>query len=255
MADMQKMLDGTLAPVGPHRDDLIECSDGSTVRYEDIEFTDCRGGVHSCEDDMNDANDEIVGDLLDAEDSWIGEYVASDDYGDEYAYLVMESSHGWRDRIEEWVEDKHPKFDGSMLSTIVDDLSDKIDSYDIEGHYQNNEYANYFGNGCCLNSYQVGEYEDQIIVDDREEFKALHESGDLEGCLDRYNGDLCINENSRYDAESGRRVKCGYVSKGEYPMFYGYSAGWGCWHYAVSDERMEKLLSEVIASYCRRTDK
>jgi len=254
MSEMQRTLDGALVPVGPHRDDLVECSDGSFVRYEDVEFVDCRGGVHSNEDDMNDANDDIVRDVLDSRDEWIGEYVASDDYGDNYAYLVLEDSVRWKDRIAEYVDEECPDLSGDVRRIIVDNLWGAIDGYDLEAHYQSNEYACYYGEGVCVDSFEVGEYEDQIEVNEVPELRALYDSGDLEGCLGRYNGDLCINENDRYDAELGRRVKTGFVEKSDHPTFYGYSGGWGRWHYAIPADRMKELLAETIADYCRLKD-
>ena len=208
----------------------------------------------------NDANDDIVKELLDAEDEWIGEYVASDDYGNGYAYLVSERSYYWSDRIGEWLDDNctdgggwkaRPRYTGELRKALVEGIADRMDECDYEAHYQSNEYANWGGDGCCLDSLEVGEYETQIDIAGRPEFEALAASGDLEGCLDRYNGDLYISCNDRYDAESGRRVRTGYVSHG---CFWGYSTGWGRWHYVVSDERMNALLCESIVDYCERAD-
>jgi hypothetical protein len=259
MSEKQITLDGELVPVVAHRDDVVECSDGTECRREEV-LVDCRGKYHRDEDAVRDANDEIVKELLDAEDVWIGEYVASDDYGAGYAYLVSECSHGWGDRVGEWLDDNYtdgegwsrrPICNGNVREAIIAHIVENIDWSDYEPHYQSDEYSRWYGDGCCLDSFEVGEYEDQIEVSSRVEFKALAESGELEGCLDRYNGDLYIKCDDHYDRELGRRVRDGYISFGN---FYGYSTGWGRWHYVVSVDRMKELVCAAIVEYCQNAD-
>lgn len=240
--EKQYTLDGRLVPVGPHRDDIIETEDGEFIRYGDIEYTDCRGRVYHDEELRDDANDDIVRELLDSRDEWIGDYVASDDYGESYAYVVFEdSAYRWRDRIDEWLEDNHSNYSVELSRELINGIIENLNGFDLEAHYDPNEYACWHGSGCAVDSLEVGEYEDQIGVSDYPEFEALHEDGLLEDCLERYNGNLCINT-------YGRDLS------GAYPCFYGYSGGWGRWHYVFSDEAMENALCEAIIAYCRRLD-
>ena len=254
MADMQRTLDGRLVPVGPHRDDLVECSDGTMIRRGDIEFVDCRGVVHSNEDDKQDANDDIVRELLDAHDEWIGDYVSSTDYGDNYIHLVMESCHSWRNPIGEWLDIECPNLSSVARDIILDALREAINEFDIEGEYDRSEYSRYHGSGICLDSIEVGEYESQIDIESCPEFIVLHKNGELEDCLANYNGDLYISRNGHYDRDAKQWVKTSYVSGGDYPHFYGYSNGWGQWHFVISEERINELLSEVCIDYSERHD-
>jgi hypothetical protein len=240
--EKQRTLDGRLVPVAPHRDDIIETEDGEFIRYGDIEYTDCRGRVFSNEEDRDDSDDDIVREILDAQDEWIGDYVSSDDYGDGYAYVVCEDTYRWKDPVREWICDNYSDggryssrsiFDGELEDALVDGLIENLDDYNLEACYNSNEYACYSGSGCAVDSFEVGEYEDQIDVNGRDEFEVLYEEGRLRDCLNRYNGDLCV----RCDNHDLREP---------YPCFYGYSNGWGRWHYVFSDESMEQALVAAI---------
>lgn len=240
--EKQRTFDGRLVPVAPHRDDIIETEDGALIRYGDIEFVDCRGRAFSNEELRDDSNDSIVSELLDSRDEWIGDYVASDDYGDSYAYVVCEDgAYRWRDRIDEWLEDNHSNYSVELSRELINGIIENLDDSDLEAHYDPNEYACWHGSGCDVDSLEVGEYEDQISISDYPEFEALHKDGLLLDCLNRYNGNLCINV-------------YGIDLSSDYPCFYGYSNGWGRWHYVFSDESMERALNAAICDYCRRTD-
>ena len=259
--EKQRLLDGGLVAVGPHRSDFVECSDGSVIMRSDAEYVDCRGVVHRDEDALCDANDEIVKEVLDAEDAYCGEYVESEDYGACYAHLVREGYHNWGGPIGYWLDDNHtygsgwnrrPTYNGKMRDMLIEAIGQPVYDYDdFECHYQRDEYGCYAGDGCAIDSFEVGEYETQIDLADREELKALDESGDLEGCLARYDGNLYIRCNDRYDRESKKRVCTGYVEHGS---FYGYSTGWGRWHFVVPTDSMDEYLAKAIVEYCERVD-
>lgn len=250
-----------MVPVGPHRDDIIECSDGTPIRRGDAEFVDCRGVVHSDEDTMNDANDDIVRELLDAHDEWIGEYVSSDDYGDQYVYCAIESNYSFPERVGQWLDDNYtdcpgnpdhpgarPIYNGNVRQALIDSIAQEIDEWDLEAHYNHNEYAAYSGDGCCLASFEVGEYESQVDIDSMPELIALNKSGDLEGCLEGYTGDLYLYRAGTY-AKSGWTRDGNYVSHG---CFTAYSTGWGVWHYVIPESRMKELLCDAIVDYCSK---
>jgi hypothetical protein len=258
--EMQRMLDGTVEPVGAHRDDIVVCEDGGDCPRLDA-FTDCRGRYYRDEDERDEANNDIVAELLDAESAWCDEYVASDDYGDGYAYIVCEGHHDWDGPIASWLDETYndgkgwnarPLYGGSVAKALVASIAQLVHDYDdFESKYSRNEYACYSGKGCCISSFGVGEYETQIDIAGRDEFEVLNDEGALEGCLASYNGDLYLHCNDRYDKASGKRVRTGYVS---HNTFWGTSGGHGVWHYVVSDDSMEEYLCRAIVEYCERVD-
>ena len=253
--ERQIMLDGTIVPVGPHRDDIIETEDGEFIRYGDIEYEDCKGRVFSNEEDKDESNADIVAGILDSHSEWLDEYLASEDYGGEYAYLACEDKCRWKDQIGRWLDDNYsdrpkrhsysryldrPLFDGDVRDAIIDGMIDKLDDYEIECSYSLNEYACFSGNGCCVDSFPIGEHEDQIDVNSIPEFADLAGRGELLDALGRYNGDLYLN----YE---GRDLS------GDYPCFYAYTSG-GVWHYYFSDDSMERALCAAMIDHCERAD-
>jgi hypothetical protein len=250
---MQKTLTGEFVPVGPHPDDEVVCSDGTVCRRSDA-LLDCRGGMHSCDEDRCEENANIVAELLDSIYAWTVEHVESDDYGDNYHYLVGESHHNWSYGISEW-------FDGHWFGrSISNDLRDVIedavghaiyDSSNWEMQYDSNEYAAYSGSGCCLDSFGIGEYEEQIDLSCYDELLALHESGDLEDALDEYNGDLYIRRNHERTDDGWKETT--YVHHGD--CIYGYSSPGGQWRGVVSNDEMIETLNHVIIEYCRHADR
>jgi hypothetical protein len=250
----QMTIDGDLVPIADHPDDTMECSDNTYIRRGDA-FIDCIGQAHRTDEERREANREYVESELDARANWSEDYVASEDYGDGYAYLVKECHHDWNDHIKAWVIDgwancfdweDHPE----ILDALVESISEKVYDWDNwEGEFACSEYSSYYGDGCCLASFGVGEYEDQISLSDVNGFTMLHSCGELEALLEDYNGDLYISRNSHYDKELDRRVPDGYVSKGDHPDILGYTNVGGQWHYVVSSENMCDAFDEAIDDY------
>lgn len=240
MMEMQRLLDGRLVPVGPHRDDIIETEDGEFIRYGDIEYVDCKGRVYRNEDERDEADADIVAEILDAHSEWIDEYVASEDYGAEYIYCVCEDSgYKWKDPVSDWLSE-NADYDGELFDSLVEGILYKLDEFDLELHYSLSDYYSDHNFAVCVDSFGVGEYESQIDVNGCPEFEQLADEGRLADALGRYNGDLCIN----YE---GRDLT------GRYPCFYGYG-GCGSWAYGFSQETMEAALCAAIIDYCERKD-
>jgi hypothetical protein len=258
MLDKQYLLDGTIVPVAPHRDDVVECSDGTVCARRDVCF-DCKGGAHSNDDDRKESDVEIVRDILNGVVEWSENYhTDGGDYADGVAYIVHECSHDWPARVEEWIRDNHGDYYGrtkhdDRMEELVEYICNEIAAYDdYEPEYDRSNYSCYSGPDCCLYSLEIGECEEQVDVDAFDELKALHESGDLDDVLDELDRDFCImrsrrrvknEETGRYE-EVGRETYMPYEHHAEHPTFCIYTLPSGQWHYVVEAERMEQIISE-----------
>ena len=253
MTIKQYMLDGSLVPVAPHRDSLVVCVDGEECRYEDVVF-DCEGGYHCEEESARERHAEILQEALDAEDAYCIDYVASEDYGNDYAYLPFENPHRIREQLEEYVRDEYADYYGTVrnitvvgIKLIVDGIYERVDCNDVEARYNYNEYSNCFGEGCLIDSLGVGEHETQIDINAHKDLKRLYDHVGPDGFADllkEYNGDLYV---SHREADDLRKHT-------DYPCFFATSGGHGCWGYVVPESRMKELIAEACIDYCRKAD-
>lgn len=251
MTEKQMTLDGALVPTRPHVDDVVECSDGTDIRYGDALF-DVSGNTHRTEEARNEADADYVRGELDALSKWIDEWVEESDYGDSYAYIAEEVSHDWLDDIREWVDAELFDYEGDdlpdeFIDWVAEHIRDNLEAWECV--HSRNEYAAYSGPGICLYSLDVGEVEWQIDLAGHDQFTNLHDEGRLEGLLESYNGDLYVYRNDHYDSDLGKRVSDGYVSKGDYPCIMVYANPGGQWHYVATEETLGELLDAAIAEY------
>lgn len=243
----QLKLDGSIVPVGPHRDDTVVCSDGTEVVRSEV-FVDCAGGAHSSDEDRKDANVAIVTELLDAQEKWYSAYCTeNEDFASGYDCIVAEGSHGWKDRIEEYLEEENIDYDAALVAFLID----RLDANDCELKYNRSDYSCYSGPGLCLDSIEIGEQELQIDINNFPELKVLHESGELDDILDCYNGDLYISRSQRrvLNEETGCYEQVGrdtYMPYGDsdYPNMFGYANPGGQWHWVVPADTVNELIRE-----------
>lgn len=256
--EKQRTLEGALVPVAPHRDDLVECSNGAICARHEALF-DVRGCAHCDDDARMEANVAIVREVLEGVEEWSNDYhTGNSDYPDCYSYLVDEVSHGWASRIEEWIQDNRADLtdDDDLVSELVEYLRINITgSFDCEAEYDRNEYSAYSGSGCCLYSLDIGECEEQIDVSSHDELKELHDLGELDDCFDALDRDFCIyrsrrrvrNEETGYYEEVGRKTYAPYDHHADHPTVEIYTMPGGQWHFVVPAERMEELVLEYLA--------
>lgn len=242
----QKMLDGTVVPVGPHRDDIMVCSDGTECPRYEARF-DCAGNAHSTDEARHDADVEIVTELLDAREKAVSEYCTeNEDYASGYDCIVNEGSHGWRDRIEEWLEAEDIDFDAALVAHIID----RIDSSDCEVVYNRSEYAAYSGPGLCIDSFDIGEVEEQIGISDYPELTVLHNQGRLDDVLDDVRCEFCIsrsrrrvkNEKTGSFEPVGRETYMPYGS--DYPSILAYTMPGGQWHWVIPADCIREIIEQ-----------
>lgn len=245
-----------LDPVVPsrrHRDDEVVCSDGTTIADRDAWF-DIDDKAHRTKEERHTANVEIVRDILKAHEQWCDDYTSSDDYGDGYAYIASEVSHSWNDHIDDWLNDQAPELATSdFAKELVDNMANDID--DWECIYHCNEYAGYYGDGICLFSMEVGEYEDQIELSADDRLSVLHEAGELEDILAQLDGEFCLYRYSKYvegTNGNGRRIYQDYIQRDNFTVTFNPG---GQWQYVVPKDDALRLLAEAVCQVCRRLDR
>jgi len=238
-----------IVPSRPHPSDIVECSDGSIRERQDT-FDDCRGNPHSNESDRDEADIEIVEEILNVHDKWIEEYCTENtDYTEGYDHIVFEVLHDWPPVVEEWIKDTygdHTKFDGCMKDLVKAVCDDLYDSMEGEWKYNSNEYASYSSSGCCIWGFDIGEYEEQIDISDFPELQRLYNLGRLPDILESVNCDAYVNSSSikwlRRDFEEQR----------DYPTFCTSHCPGGRWDFVVSDDRMREAVTNGIIALCRK---
>lgn len=261
MADLQRTLDGRLVPVARHRDDIVVCSDGSECRHEDAlyDVADC---AHRTDEDRFAANVELVREVLARVEQWSDDYhTGHADYPDGYSYLVDEVSHDWPGIVEQWIRDSmgdgygetdHDDYMDELVKYLCENLEG---SFDCEPEFSGNEYARYYGKGCCLFSLENGECEEQIDIAAEPVLKELHDLGELDDCFDALDRDFCIsrsrrrakNEETGYYEEVGRKTYAPYDHHADHPTVEIYTMPGGQWHFVVPMERMDELVLEYLA--------
>ena len=255
-----------MEPVVPctwHRDDIVECSDGTRLPHVDA-VEDCRGGFHSNLEDMNEANVEIVTEVLDSIVQWAEEYCTENtDYADGYYCILEESSYNWTDIVEDWIYNSYPddcRFSTYVLKDLVAQVIENIDAgFDCEVEYNSSEYSRYTGNGCCLDGFDIGEYEEQVDITCFDELKELHLRGELDNCLDCYNGDGYVSRQQRREKneKTGHYENVGRETYDPYDRgdttFEMYMNPGGRWDFVVPADRMEELVTESIIQLCQQS--
>ena len=257
-----------VVPVGKHRDDIVECSDGTKCCILDA-FEDIEGNYHSSEDDRLEREVEIVRDVLTKVDEWSCNYATENsDWTSAYDHVINECSHEWFGCVEEWIKDNcdrdskyhRPIYDDDLICQLAEKICEELDGpWDCETEYSRNEWAAYSGDGCCLWGTDIGEQEEQIDVNGHDELKALHDADRLNDCLDELEYDFNIsrrrkrvlNENTGHYEEVGRKTYMSTPYDKEHPTFEIYTHPDGRWDWIVPNERMHELLTEAILKLSR----
>ena len=242
-------------PVGTHASDMVVCSDNTEMLILDA-FKDCRGNYHSTSDDRHDADVAIVTEILENVDKWVTEYTTENtDYADGYSHCVDERSHNWGDLFEDWIKENRDDYDDyDDYATIITKMVENADSDDCEPEYNRNEYASYSGDGCCVDSYAIGEYEEQIDINEFPELKALHDELRLDDILDDVNCDAYVsrsyrrekNEKTGHYENVGRETYMPYEHNANHPTFETYHTPGGRWDWVICADRMNELFEEAI---------
>lgn len=256
---MQRTLDNCglepIVPIKAHADDDVVCTDGETRKHKDVHY-DCRGNAHNNEEDRFEADVQAVEAVLEDVDALVTDYcTGNSDYPDAYFCCVNETSHAWPTIIKRWIE-KHygdtygrTNFD-DRLDEVIKYICEELDAaYDCEPYYQGNEYASYYGKGCCLWATAIGEHEEQIDIDSNPVLKTLHDRGALDDVLDEVKSDVYVSRNKKRVKKDGKYEEVGRETYGvndKYPCLTTSHLPGGAWHFVVDEERMEELITEAL---------
>lgn len=233
---LQRYFDGSTRPVAPHIDDIVECSDGTTMRRADA----IKGlnGYHSNDDDRYESDKEFIHAFIDDHAAWACEYAEHDDYGGEYAYLAQECPSDYaRDEMIDYIT-------GLADVTVKEatDLADELLQADVECQHECNEYASWKGDGVSLFSFSIGEIEHQVDLADTEWYSD-YDKDELENILAAYNGDACISCYSRYNKETGKHER-GKAVRGNC-LTLVVSPG-GQWVYYIPGSTIRERVNEYL---------
>lgn len=255
----------SVVPTRRHANDIITCADGACLEHSFVHY-DCRGGAHSSAEDRHESNVAIVTEILMNEDKWVEEYTQSDDYGANYAECLAGDSDRYNECVEEWIRNEYHDFYGygqfdDCMEALVSEVVYELDgNFHIEAEYSASDYDSYSGDGCCVDSYSIDEYENQIDFDRHPELMTLHTSGDLDDVLDDVNCDVYVsrshvrekNEETGNYENTGRETYDPHGS--DYPSIMGYHRPGGCWHYVIPMDRMKLAVANGIIAIARKAD-
>lgn len=234
-----------LVPVGPHRNDIVFCEDTNVYNERCNVYTAVDGTCFEDDAERREHDKDLVRAVLDDHEKWAQDYLESDDYGNDYAYLAMETSHDWPGYIEEYC------LENGISCALVPYIAECIDDSDIECQMNRNHYAGYSGDGMCLFSFDVEEHEDQIEVDNNPVLKALHDRDELEGILVELDRKYCFHYSNHWDQDKQQRIFDKIVNNGTFLMYHSVSV---VWHYYVSRNIFDERVTQAICAYCRAKD-
>lgn len=150
--------------------DIVTDSAGNECRYAEL-HTASDGTTFADEDEFleyqHELWDEQIDEFLSNHELWVDEYVRSSDYGSEYFYLVSESyAHRGCDAVERWIRNEL----GAVPQEVIDRIHDNVIDYaeaDCVDEYSSETYD------VNLDSFQVGEYEDQLELSSCEDLQGI----------------------------------------------------------------------------------
>jgi hypothetical protein len=212
-------LDPTIA-IAPHPEDLVLCADtGKWVRRTDC-LESANGKYFNDEEELERCDEDAVKEYFDGVVEWSDEYHASDDCASSYVHLLSENPVQRRDNIRYALEDLD-EYDDSVeltdefLNGMIDALDDCIDFTCTSGCFGSSNQDVVF------DSFDVGEVEEQIDINEVPLLAALHDEGKLEGILDALGDDFCFSYTRIRVCDGGKFVrwdKGNIIQGGKYPI-------------------------------------
>jgi hypothetical protein len=226
----------TTLPITDHPDDIVYLEDTETEARKGDSFRNSRGHWYSTAEEAHTQDEQtweyIKDAFFEASEEWIEEYVKSDDYGSEYFYLLSESSHRSEEQIAQWLDEQTQC--GKRISEIVarvcvDNVIERAEAETCD------EYSSCLrSDGLCLDSFQVGEHEDQVEWSRFVEWCEEHEDGIVPPM------DWCI----------GQQYEFRGLSNGKYPAFYHYVNTGVRWDYYVNDNQtLATIILESVIGF------
>ena len=228
---MQKTFDNMgldpILPVATHPMDEFQCGDTGEWKSRDECLFSYDGKAWWWDDERWDYESaalvELAGTLLEGMD----DYVDHDDSIEDVKHPAFNMDQTWRECVGDYFREYFGDCAEYQMEMICDDLQDCAD-----GVVKTTGYSDDFDYD--LNSWDVGEVHDQVMINDHPLLKALYERNALESMLDDWGS----------DHEFVRHGK--YISGGEYPCLdlmldSDKSYWWGCSH-----ETMEEVYHKYV---------
>lgn len=231
---------------------LIIEHDGETRLIDsrdDDEFKDCEdelwvvvNGRWKAKDEIDEHNADVLKEYFEDQEKWIMEYVQSDDYVDNYAYLMGESN-----RINESVKQllkEETLYYWRLPAELFDDMADNIATEILQNGQFDFHVVDEYSSECVgyLDSFEIGEYEEQIEVSRVEEDLEDKIIGDVVDALEEWipvQRDFCI-------ADVGGL-------RGKYPTTY-LIVNTGLRIDFVVDDDFPQIVSDEVVRQCQTTD-
>ena len=209
-------------PIAPHPFDEFICEDTGEWKYRDEVLLSYDGKAWWWNDERYNYEVTALVALAKTLEEGVDAYIDHDDSISGVKHPAFNNDLTWRESIGDYYRDDVDGCIGAteyQLEMICDDLRDRADTQVKRTGYSDFDYD--------LNSWDVGEVHEEIMINDHPLLKALHgrdDEFDLEHALDEWD---CDHE------FVGRKGK--FVSKGKYPSLDLMLASdktywWGCSH-------------------------
>ena len=226
----------TTLPIADHPDDLVYLEDTETEARKGDSFRNSQGLWYSSAEAaaVQDAEtwEDIKNAFFEASEECIDDYVKSEDYGSEFAYLLSESSHRSEEKIAIWLDEQtqcRKRISEIVAGVCVDNVIERAEAETCC------EYSSCLrSDGLYLDSFSVGEYEDQI------EWSRF-----VEWCESYENGIVPPME-----WFIGQQYEFRGLSDGKYPTFYHYVNTGIRWDYFINDNQtMATIILESLGDW------
>lgn len=232
----------SIVSIKPHPNDDVICVDtGETKTRRDCLIA-ADGTAFDGSSERFDHEVKLVREHLEAHVEWEDVNSRSDDYTDQYHFLVGEDSSTLMGALTEWA-DNHTDSDSddyplSMRESICRDMLEQMEVKVLEG------YTTYGAPDIVLGDYECGEIEIQVDVAEYDVLVTLAGRDDLEGILEELDGEFYINSTRKSIEVDGKIVRWEhdrYVSGGCFSITYDPDCRYV---FGLSDEAMVAIWEE-----------
>jgi hypothetical protein len=222
-------------PIAPHPADQFVCEDTGALKYRADCIFSADGKAWEDEDERFSYDSDAFEALAKTLSKGCDDYISHDDSVEDRKHDAFNNDQTWREYVEDYYRDDcedcvgHTEYEMEM---ICDELRDRADAVVKVSGYSDFDYD--------LTSWDVGEDDTEIMINDHPLLKTLYEREgdyDLEEMMDYTDG--------YHDfIHAGRDGK--FVSRGDNPsitlrIFSNKTYWWGCSH-----ETMEEVYRNIV---------
>ena len=196
---LQKMFAGTLEPIAPHPEDMVDCEDTGVCKRR----TDCLESVDGkfweYSEERYDHELCLVRGHLNGVVEWSDEYHASDGCVGEYAYMVWDNTEGITNNVRGALEEMECSgLNDELIYDIVEALAGHVE------HDASHGMTAWSGLDVIFDSFDIGEVEEQIDINEIDILRDLHARGDLEEILEDVSNEFCLYRFTHAIYEDGK---------------------------------------------------